>query len=721
MLKNITRRIVSFISAAVLAASNISPVFTIADETTISQTTVSTTEATTEITSVTESETTGMSDTELTYQSIELHPNGEEAEQIITLDGMLPEGAEAEAVDVSEEHDGIAAYDITITDGENEYQPGEETPILVEINDPVITNIENIELWHILDDGTREQITEISVEEGKISFFATGFSVYEIVDGPENYAINAQYASTVDELFADSTPFYLAYGNEPIYITNSINGNDAFIETNNLNAASVWYFEIINGNYYIYTNVGSSKKYIKHKSGNLIELEVVAEGAVPTTSFEISESNNSTFLIKKKNANLWLQHSGSGSGIRFYTDKNNTTNSRIKAIYKSSVTLPDDPYKLDYTRNEIAPYGLMSYTDGNSIGYGLAAEEENIFAKMYGVETRDAGSSSSRKTLYITDNVDITEWKFECTESDKYKLKDSVTNKYLKSDGSSLSMTDDSNEATAFKVNPVTPKVNTDKRKRIKLLDTANNKYVSFKNNTFTLDNTGTDLWFVKKTILNADQRITYTADRISVSDGERACDGQEVIIYTRIWNETDERYDFYAINYDGSLKRCYAYGDKLMWMGDSVNTLLWKLSVYTENGKETGYYDLQNQYSGRYLNPQFDGSVTSISKPGLLLPGRTYEVTGSGTVNYGEYFSTILSWDFDNYGYAAVCNKNTTQIEAKDMAYAHDYYFAVINKTQDDTSDELHTVATVDNYDYGIKMKMINFNKSSVMNRIMF
>ena len=53
MLKNITRRIVSFISATVLAASNISPVFTIADETTISQTTVSTTEATTEITSVT--------------------------------------------------------------------------------------------------------------------------------------------------------------------------------------------------------------------------------------------------------------------------------------------------------------------------------------------------------------------------------------------------------------------------------------------------------------------------------------------------------------------------------------------------------------------------------------------------------------------------------------------------------------------------------------------
>ena len=152
----------------------------------------------------------------------------------------------------------------------------------------------------------------------------------------------------------------------------------------------------------------------------------------------------------------------------------------------------------------------------------------------------------------------------------KYKLIDSVTNKYLKSDGSSLSMTDDSNEATAFKVKPVTPKVATDTRKRIQLLDTENRKYIIFKNNSFTLDNTGTDLWFVKKTILESDQRITYTADRISISDGEKACDGQKVIIYTRIWNEKGERYDFYAIDYDGSLKRCYAYGDKLMWMGDS-------------------------------------------------------------------------------------------------------------------------------------------------------
>ena len=117
---------------------------------------------------------------ELCYQNIELYPNGEDAEQVVTLDGLMPEGAEAEAVDVSDEHEGIAAYDITITDGWREYQPGEEHPIWVEITDPVIT--ENIQLWHIHDDGEREQIFDFTAEEGKVSFYATGFSVYQIVE-----------------------------------------------------------------------------------------------------------------------------------------------------------------------------------------------------------------------------------------------------------------------------------------------------------------------------------------------------------------------------------------------------------------------------------------------------------------------------------------------------------------------------------------------------------
>nr|WP_296691425.1 SpaA isopeptide-forming pilin-related protein [Ruminococcus sp.] len=721
----------SFISAAVLTASNISPVFTFADETTLSQAAASTTD---------------ISDTDLSYQSIELYPNGKEAEQIITLDGMMPEGAEAEAVDVSDEHDGIAAYDITITDGENEYQPGGENPILVEINDPVITDSENIELWHIHDDGTREQIIDFTVEEGKISFYATGFSVYEITENSSDlvnvtpqeigevgwkklgsvarlsdygegssgllisttggfFATNVQIPAKIDK---DDTSF--SKGRTGIQDTASSHQNDP--EGALSDEAAYYYFEPSGSKYKIFCyDSNNQKKYVNNTNKSLALVDSKQQGSdftVTSTAngFNLKAINNWQFE-EKNTANNYQPNNVFVTG---------GTAHNMVLWYYSSGNSENDPFKLE----SAAPYGLMSYNDNNSIGYGLATDEENLFARMYSVDTRVENNSDSRKTLYITDNVDISEWKFEWTEADKYKLKDSATNKYLKSDGSSLSLTDNANEATAFKVIPVEPQTTGDTRKRIQLLDTANNKYISFKNNTFNLDASGTDLWFVKKTILNADQRITYTADRISVSDGERACDGQEVIIYTRIWNESEERYDFYALDYNGTLKRCYAYGDKLMWMGDSVNTLLWKLNVYTENGKETGYYDLQNQYSGYYLNPQLDGSITSVKKPGLLLPNRLYEVTGSGAVNYGEYYTTILSWDYDNYSYAAVRNKNTSEIEAKDMAYADDYYFAVINKTQDDTADELHTVATLDNNDYGISMKMINFQSNSDQNLLL-
>ncbi|MBR2086695.1 MAG: hypothetical protein IJ906_06095 [Oscillospiraceae bacterium] len=127
MFDKITKRIVSFLTAAVMSTSNVMAI--------------------TPIRAVDE-------EPDLTYQSIELYPNGEDAEQIVTLDGMMPDGAKAKAVDVSVDYEGMAAYDITIKDGWKEYQPGEENPILVEITDPVIT--ESIELWHIHDDGSRE-------------------------------------------------------------------------------------------------------------------------------------------------------------------------------------------------------------------------------------------------------------------------------------------------------------------------------------------------------------------------------------------------------------------------------------------------------------------------------------------------------------------------------------------------------------------------------------
>ena len=232
MFDQIATRIVSLLAAAVIGTSNITSVYaeeftTTATEYTTAQT-VTTTESTETTSETTDSETAAPTDTtssavsdtfittaataattpepdttELTYQNVAIYPDETNADKTVKLDGMMPEGAAFTAVDVTAEHNAIAAYDITITDmsGE-EFQPDESNPILVEIADPVIPLSSSVELWHIRDDGIREQITNISVEEGRISFFAAGFSVYEIVQAGEAYEPTAVYATSIDELVA---------------------------------------------------------------------------------------------------------------------------------------------------------------------------------------------------------------------------------------------------------------------------------------------------------------------------------------------------------------------------------------------------------------------------------------------------------------------------------------------------------------------------------------
>ena len=183
-----TKRIARFIVSTVMATSNVMPMASIVSENI---------------------------EPDLTYQSIELYPNGEQAEQIVILDGMMPEGAKATAVDVSEEHDGIAAYDITIKNGWREYQPGEENPIKVEITDPVISD--SVTLWHIHDNGKREQLFDFTAEDGKVSFLATGFSVYEIV----NNEIGKNITSTVIPVTGSSSAY-------DTYTVTSVDAKESF-------------------------------------------------------------------------------------------------------------------------------------------------------------------------------------------------------------------------------------------------------------------------------------------------------------------------------------------------------------------------------------------------------------------------------------------------------------------------------------------------------------
>ena len=142
--------------------------------------------------------------------------------RVITLDGMLPKNTGATAVDVTEQYadyaynapeeagepkeqgeeevseeteesanDGaeeseeetaepektedqitrttLAAYSITLSNKDAEIQPDPDHPIDVEISYPRIRG-NHIELWHIKDDGTKEQVTDFEQSEGRIAF-----------------------------------------------------------------------------------------------------------------------------------------------------------------------------------------------------------------------------------------------------------------------------------------------------------------------------------------------------------------------------------------------------------------------------------------------------------------------------------------------------------------------------------------------------------------------
>lgn len=123
----------------------------------------------------------------------------------VTVKGMLPEGTTGTACNVAEdlndpyafvgeidaqdeidagtmELQTVAAYDITLTTDGSEYEPDDEHPLTVTIADEGIQKDKDLQLWHILDDGTTEAVENFEVTEGAIVFTATGFSTYAVTE-----------------------------------------------------------------------------------------------------------------------------------------------------------------------------------------------------------------------------------------------------------------------------------------------------------------------------------------------------------------------------------------------------------------------------------------------------------------------------------------------------------------------------------------------------------
>ncbi|MBQ1467709.1 MAG: hypothetical protein IIZ27_04460 [Solobacterium sp.] len=204
----------------------------------------------------------------------------------------------------------------------------------------------------------------------------------------------------------------------------------------------------------------------------------------------------------------------------------------------------------------------------------------------------------------------------------------------------------------------------------------------------------------VDKTNLSDDDFVLYTAKKVNLSDRTQVPDGTQVIVYTRIWNEKTLEYEYYAIDHDGKMFQCYESGDVIQWVGSQVPTAEW---IFTEIDNSTATYtsykyQLKNKYSNQYLAPR-------LSNGGQILSDQPFNLNMNGR-RYGDAYTDFIAWDDPAYDYAGV-EVVDGHIEQCHRIDTTDFYFAIVEPGE---MPVLDTVTTADNHDYGITMKMQNY-----------
>ena len=647
---------------------------------------------------VTDTEETGIDHFEQTAYVIKVTADAEK--------GVFPEGTEMrikllganqvyDAVTdaISEEVGRITAVDISFWHDDVEIEPN--GPVNVQIT----TNYENAYVVHVDEEGNGSQV-DAQTEDGVVSFSADGFSVYVVVEAPEPAQIVVQTVQELDEL-TENTPFYISYGSPSSFATNQLNSNGCLIEDGSSSNAAEWYFEKDdNGKYYVYTLIDGQKQYIKSVANGQNEIKLDSESG---TALDITKTpETGKFFFKKDGQNRWLQHSNGGKGIRFYTENKDVNNARLVISYPNSYHFSNDPYHLDGETFGIAYYNLAL------TGVSLSTEPQVVNGK-----NRLAGKDlvirpdvlDNDGFFLVSEGEDVTEWTFEYIHDDLYYIKTVVDGaaKYLTLNGTELTLSDTPDETySQFAVQPGTGS-NAGKWNFSVGGYVLNSDGGTSKNGFNGWDQRGTTTWLslVRKTeVIEDDDFNVYSAKKVSVSNTQEVSYGQQVIIYTRVWNEETLEYEFYGVDHDGTLFRCYDNGDVIEWIASSVNTELWKFIEYYDVGTTTPnyYYDLQNVYSGKYIAPQLQGGqIFSNSTIGVNMNGR----------RYGDDYTTIITWDDPYYEYVGLKVENGKVVPCP-LAETDDFYFAIINTPE---VAELTTVDTIDNDDFGITMKMVDFN----------
>ena len=554
------------------------------------------------------------------------------------------------------------------------------------------------------DASAPEILQDIDITGDTVSFTANGFSAYAIVDGPEPYVANWHKISTVDELIDRSVNG--VYLGNPLgyYYMNSLVadskrsgiGKTKPAQSTPHSEAAPYYFERVEGTtdkvyVYCYDNNGV-KQYVQNRNNNSLYFTTSESSR---TAFSIEIGDDGTFMLH--NGQWYWNMQGGVNGNRFCSWNDPAdANNKIEMWYKDPID--PDPYGLDGKS-----YGLMNWLGGVA-GKAMMAEESGN-----GLEAKPLTVMSTLEydsQMFVPNEGTISMWTFHYVTEDEYRISAVVdgSTKYLKMDENGLSLVSDENEASSIQVIPGTGVH--EKEVCLKAGD-ATLIYSGDVNTGFVVGESVGNEWLrlVDESELSDEYVRTYTATKVSVSD-PGITNGSRVIVYTRVWNEDDKRYEYYAINSQGGLTQVFESGDTIEWVGKEMDELAWDFVTYYWEGstEENYYYELYNEYAQKYLAPQTkDGQILSSDTIGINLNGR----------KNGNYYTTIQAWDEEHYAFRGLKVENG-QIISNPRTNLTDFYFAEIREPNID--DQLTQVPTVDNSQYGITMKLVNFGTRAEM-----
>lgn len=602
-------------------------------------------------------------------------------------------------------------FDISIIDANGVHvTPSAPVDVKAELADASSDNNAEFAVIHFSGEEEQPEQMNAATSGNVVSFSTESFSAYAIVQGPDADSMGWTQIRTMNDLqsylqegiyIGTTGGFYMQNYTAP---GSADAGTTGIVKTKPaqtrppLDTAALYYFEPVAGTtnqFYIYCfdDSGENELYVRNTGDANLYL---TEDASQATAWTVQVDNQGRFRFNNGNRywNMW--NGANANHIAAWTTATDGNN-YFYIFYHTEVT--DDPYELDGRS-----YGLMNWEEG-TVGKAMMSEENGNNLKALSL-TVMAKKNNNNDKLFVPADSDITMWTFHWDHDDFYYVTTIIdgVEKYLKIENGKLSVVSEE-DAEPLQILP-----GSGTHAGEICLKSQSGATLTYSGNYGSGFNTNGSvgaewLHFVDLSEETADYFMTHSADKVSVSDPS-ITNGSSIIVYTRSWNDEKKEYEFYAIDHDGTLVRCYESGDTIQWVGHRVNNLLWNFVEYYWEGTTDPnyYYDLYNPYSEKYISPQITGEQILSDEPiGLNLNGR----------RNGQYYSSILAWDDPNYAYAGL-KVVDGHIVSCPINEAMDFYFAIMEDIPVD--DELLTVLTVDHVKNGVTMKLVDFGTRAEM-----